>query len=186
MTNSTAQSVDYPSSRYALFFVPAVLGLAADLWTKSWTFAQPELFQGAQHWWLWEEHAGIQLSLNEGALFGMGQGKVWFFTACSVLAGIAIPVWLFRFGAATDAKLTFALGAIMGGVFGNLYDRLGLHDLQWERFRHDREGAVYAVRDWILLQWNDQWVWPNFNIADVLLVCGAASLFLISVFSAAP
>lgn len=183
MTNTPAPATGFPPSRYALFFIPAILGLVADLWTKSWTFAHPESFQGAQHWWLWDGHAGIQLSLNEGALFGMGQGKVWLFALCSVLAAIAIPIWLFKFGAAADAKLTLALGAITGGVFGNLYDRLGLHGLQWERFRTEREGTVFAVRDWILLQWDEQWVWPNFNIADVLLVCGAATLFLISVFS---
>lgn len=186
MSSNAADAPDYPLSRYVLFLFPAVLGLAADLWTKSWTFARPERFQGAQHWWLWEGHAGIQLSLNEGALFGMGQGNVWLFALCSVFAGVAIPVWLFRFGAATDSKLTLALGAITGGVFGNLYDRLGLHGLQWEQFRHGRQGTVYAVRDWILVQWDDQWVWPNFNIADILLVCGAASLFLISVLSPSP
>ena len=35
---------------------------------------------------------------------------------------------------------------------------------------------IYAVRDWILLQWNDAWRWPNFNIADSLLVVGAILL----------
>jgi signal peptidase II len=33
------------------------------------------------------------------------------------------------------------------------------------------------VRDWILWQANDRWRWPNFNIADSLLVIGAAVLF---------
>ena len=36
--------------------------------------------------------------------------------------------------------------------------------------------TVYAVRDWILVQWNDRWRWPNFNIADALLVVGAGVL----------
>ena len=35
---------------------------------------------------------------------------------------------------------------------------------------------MHAVRDWILVQWNDQWRWPNFNIADSLLVVGAVAL----------
>ena len=36
---------------------------------------------------------------------------------------------------------------------------------------------IYAVRDWILWQANNEWRWPNFNIADSLLVCGAAIMF---------
>jgi signal peptidase II len=37
---------------------------------------------------------------------------------------------------------------------------------------------VYAVRDWILLQWSDQLRWPNFNLADSFLVVGACLLLL--------
>jgi len=35
--------------------------------------------------------------------------------------------------------------------------------------------AVHAVRDWILVMIGN-WPWPNFNIADSLLVCGAGLL----------
>src|SRR5687767_14490290 len=110
---------------YLLFLIPALAGLVADLGTKSWFFSQPDLRAG-KIYWLWEDHAGLQLSWNEGALFGMGQGKVWLFVALSVAALIAIPVWLFWFRAARDAWLTFALGCVTGGVLGNLFDRLGL------------------------------------------------------------
>jgi len=33
------------------------------------------------------------------------------------------------------------------------------------------------------LQWNQQWVWPNFNIADALLVCGASLLLVQALFA---
>jgi signal peptidase II len=33
------------------------------------------------------------------------------------------------------------------------------------------------VRDWILLRYGN-YTWPNFNIADSLLVCGAVMLLL--------
>ena len=76
-----------------------------------------------------------------------------------------------------DAWLTVALGCVMAGVLGNLYDRLGLHGEVWPA-THPRAGeTIYAVRDWILWQANDRWRWPNFNIADSLLVVGAAVLF---------
>jgi signal peptidase II len=168
------------------FWAIAVVGCASDLLSKHWVFRQGELLAG-NVWWLWEGHAGLQLSLNEGALFGMGQGKTWLFALCSVAAGIAIPIWLFRFRAAVDPLLTLALACVMGGVFGNLYDRLGWHGLQWGQFTAARVGEpVYAVRDFLLLAW--RWdidpgkriVWPNFNVADMLLVCGACLMLLLS------
>jgi signal peptidase II len=166
-----------PPKRYLLFAVPAILGCAADLATKAWFFSWPQLRAGHVYW-LWPEYAGIQLSLNEGALFGIGQGKVWLFVALSVGAALAIPLWLFVFRAARDAWLTFALGCVMGGILGNLYDRLGLHGEVWHQPDPRAGESAYAVRDWILVQINDQWRWPNFNVADSLLVVGAAVLFL--------
>ncbi len=164
-----------PRSRYVVFFALAVAGCVVDLVTKSWVFSRPELHGGVPDW-LWTGHVGVQLSLNEGALWGMGQGKVWLFAALSATAAAAIPVWLFWFRAARDLWLTVALGLVMGGVLGNLYDRLGLPGLVRPPLSHLAGHRVYAVRDWILVQWSDQWRWPNFNIADALLVVGAALL----------
>lgn len=155
-----------PLSRYLVFSSVALVGLIVDLGTKAWCFSQPALRAG-DIYWLWQGHVGIQLSMNRGALFGIGQGKIWIFALLSLAAAIAIPVWLFAFRAARDGWLTFALGCIMAGVLGNLYDRLGLHG-----------ESMRAVRDWILWQVNDEWRWPNFNIADSMLVIGACLLFL--------
>jgi signal peptidase II len=167
----------------------AALGLAADLGSKAWMFSRPQLLSG-QIWWLWENHVGFQLSLNQGALFGMGQGNVWLFAACSLAAAVAIPTWLFYFGGAQDRALTIVLGCILGGVLGNLYDRVGMPGLQWDSLQHlnyndNLPGRVYAVRDFVLLarQWppRSRWdVWPNFNLADSLLVCGAMALLVLS------
>jgi signal peptidase II len=166
-----------PYNRYFLFGAIAILGCAADLATKAWFFSSPQLRAG-EIFWLWTGHVGIQLSWNEGALFGIGQGKVWLFAALSIAAAIAIPAWLFWFRAARDRWLTVALGCVMAGVLGNLYDRLALHGEIWPDF-HPRAGhKVHAVRDWILWQVNDEWRWPNFNIADSLLVVGVAILLL--------
>lgn len=173
-----------PLSRHALFWALTALGCGADLWSKSYMFSQPDLRAHAVRW-VWEGHAGFQLSLNEGALFGMGQGRVWIFAVCAFAAAAAIPCWLFLFGAARDRAVTIALGCILGGVLGNLYDRVGLPGLQWQDWDVNREGPVHAVRDFILVvrHWPPRGrfdVWPNFNIADALLVCGAISLFVIS------
>ncbi len=172
-------------SRYVAFVLIAAVGLAADLFTKGVVFSWPDKLTGRVYW-LWEGCVGIQTSLNEGALFGLGFGHVPVFAAISVLAGIAIPVWLFVFRTANDWWLTLSLGAVMAGVLGNLYDRLGLSGEVWPALDPRAGETVYAVRDWILWQVNDQWRWPNFNLADSFLVVGAAVLFLRAMFEPAP
>lgn len=157
------------ANRYAVFSTIALIGCALDLATKHWVFAalgRP----GGPTWWIWEGIFGFQTSLNEGALFGMGQGKVWLFAALSVAAAVGIVYWLFVAGAARDWLLTVALGCVMAGILGNLYDRLGFWSLPG-----GPAGPVHAVRDWILVKYQN-WVWPNFNLADSFLVCGAAML----------
>jgi signal peptidase II len=176
-----------PLSRHILFWSLAAVGCAADLASKYYMFSRPGLLAG-ETWWVWPNYAGFQLSLNEGALFGMGQGNVWLFAACSIAAAVAIPTWLFLLGGARDRALTIVLGCILGGVLGNLYDRVGLPGLDWGAFSPHRKGEhVYAVRDFVLLawrwddvDWQNRVVWPNFNLADSLLVCGAIALLLLS------
>ena len=158
-----------PQNRYVIFFSIAVLGCLLDLASKAWVFSWLGL-PGGETYWIVRGIFGLQTSLNQGALFGIGQGMVWLFALLSVAAAAGILVWLFYHGAARDLLLTIALGAIMAGILGNLFDRLGLPgllDYQGER--------VFAVRDWILVCYR-QFHWPNFNIADSLLVCGAATL----------
>lgn len=171
----------YPRNRIALFLAIAAVGCLADLASKWWMFSRPELRRG-QIWWVVQDYAGFQLSLNEGALFGMGQGLVWLFALLSICAAIAIPIWLFRYAAAVDLWLTVALGCVMAGILGNLFDRLGLHGETWF-FDPSRFGQpAFAVRDWILLQWGPRLRWPNFNIADSLLVVGAGLIMVKAVF----
>lgn len=158
-------------------------GCALDLATKDWIFAKlgmPDLEPPARPIVLWEGVFSLTTSLNEGALFGLGQGMTMVFAGLSVLAAVGIVYWLFFAGAAWDWLLTIALGSIMGGIFGNLYDRLGMPGLVWSAAPRRGE-AVYAVRDWLHFRIDDAqgrmiFDWPVFNIADSLLVCGAALL----------
>ena len=77
---------DVSRSRCAFFVLVAAIGCAADLATKEWLFSWPQLQPNGGVWWIWKDHVGFQLSLNEGALFGMGQGFVWVFAALSIMA----------------------------------------------------------------------------------------------------
>ena len=126
--------------------------------------------RAGNEWWIWEGYVGIETTLNPGALFGMGAGFVHVFSLLSVVAAIGILVWLFLFGAAREWPLTIALGCVMGGIGGNLYDRLGLWAVPG-----DATARVCQVREWILFRFGD-YTWPNFNIADCLLVCGSILL----------
>lgn len=169
-----------PSNRYVVFFSLAILGCLADLATKSWAFSRLGGPGESPPWWLFRGVFGFQTSLNEGALFGMGQGWVHVFSLFSLLAAVGIVYWLFVLRAAHDWLLTVALGSITGGILGNLYDRLGLPGLTWEHpwivdRLHEVGSPVYAVRDWIHVI-IIKWPWPTFNLADSMLVCGAILL----------
>ncbi len=167
-----------PASRYILFVVIAGIGCTADLLTKRWIFDYLGMPHQRPSRWLVDEVFGFTTSLNEGALFGIGQGQGLIFSALSIAAAIGILYWLFVAKAAHDRLLTVALGCVTGGIFGNLYDRLGLPGLKWGRLdaHHDLGEPVFAVRDWVHFKIDRVIDWPIFNIADSLLVCGAALL----------
>ncbi len=175
-----------------LFFLVTGLGFYADLATKHRAFAALGMPGEYRHdeapeqhavYWLWGNTCGFQTSLNEGALFGMGQGRSSFFAALSLVALLGIVGWVCR-AARTSLFLVVTLGLISAGILGNLYDRLGWPGLHWnyETELHDIGEPVYAVRDWILVMIGS-WPWPNFNIADAMLVCGAVLLVLHSFWS---
>jgi signal peptidase II len=164
-----------------IFFSICLFGFAADILTKSSIFAtyfhpyQPPI----QHWWI-DGILGIETTTNPGALFGMFAGYRVLFAGLSIVALICIAAWLFVFGGARDRWLTITLAIISGGILGNLYDRLGFG------YRTEYPTEIrYNVRDWIHfrvagISWLDPW--PNFNVADSLLVCGAILLVLHSLF----
>jgi len=166
-----------PASRIALFFSIATLGCLADLVSKRIVFDWLGMPGEQPVWWLIDGWFGFHTSLNQGALFGLGQGYVSVFALLSVIAAVGVFVWLFVYGAAADRLLTIALACVTAGILGNLYDRLGLHGLTWPAgyVGHAPGTSVYAVRDWILVMIGS-WPWPTFNIADSLLVCGAGLL----------
>ena len=108
------------------FFAIAISGTLVDLMTKSWIFAWRGLPGQMLPYWFVDGYFGIETAVNPGALFGMGAGFGSLFAALSVGAAIAIFVWLTRFRAIESRWLIVALGCVMAGVFGNLYDRLGM------------------------------------------------------------
>jgi len=156
--------------RLSLFFGLALTGGVSDLWTKAVVFDWLGFPGESPRWWLLDGYVGVETAVNIGALFGMGAGFGLFFAFASILAGAGIFIWLFFFQGARSLWLTVAMGLVAGGIIGNLYDRLGL----WYKPGMPAEWKS-GVRDWILLAYGE-YTWPNFNIADSLLVVGAIML----------
>jgi signal peptidase II len=109
--------------------------------------------------------------VNQGALFGLGNdyqkyGNV-FFMIVSFLAATAITVWSRTAKAGADRTLCIALGLILAGTLGNLFDRL----------------VFDGVRDFLHVHWRQVWDFPVFNVADSMLVCGAGLLILQAFFA---
>lgn len=187
----TAERADLPGilpvrqnwPRATVFLLTVILGLAADLATKDWIFSRLGMPGEQPVWWIIDGVFGFQTSLNEGALFGMGQGFSLIFAILSLIFAGGIVIWVLIGGGLRSWWLTLSLGAITAGILGNLYDRLGLHGLRWSEGipGHPAGEPIYAVRDWILVMIG-KWPWPNFNIADSLLVCGVAVLMVYTLF----
>ena len=101
--------------------------------------------------------------VNQGALFGLGgEYKKYansIFAVVSIVAALSIIFWSTRPSTARDGALCAALGLILAGTLGNLYDRL----------------IFDGVRDFLYFHWFE---WPVFNVADCCLVCGAGLLLL--------
>jgi signal peptidase II len=176
-------------SALARFFLVCVVGLAADLWTKSYSFAhlapagaplsdaRPRVHSFIPGW------LHFEITTNQGAVFGLGQGQKWLFLAVSVVA-IAFLSYLF----ATSERqrfYQFILGMLLAGVLGNMYDRIV--------FSHVRD-MIHALPGW---QWPGTWelgsypgkgreVFPFiFNVADILLCVGVGLMIVSSLFTPA-
>jgi signal peptidase II len=176
-TTGAIDSCVVPASRFVVFALVAALGCYLDLATKRWVFQWRGMPGEQPIWWLLPGLVGIEPSLNTGALFGIGNNRVFWFAALSIVAFFGIIVW-FVFGRlGRDAGLTIVLGCITAGILGNLYDRLGLWSID-----HTGWPQIFAVRDWIRFSYG-RYVWPNFNIADSLLVCSTVYLVWYSFWS---
>lgn len=165
---------------WILFAVVFAVAAVSDLLSKEVVFAtlgMPGAHRGVP---VVPGMLSIETNLNEGALFGMGQGFGVFFSVVSVFALAFIVGVVARTASGRTPILVVALGLIAGGIVGNLYDRLGLPGLRWHAPLAREGEPVYAVRDWIHFRLEGIIDWPIFNLADSWLVIGSAALVLLS------
>ena len=113
-----------------------------DLWSKAWIFAKlgPEeervLIPGV---------LAFRRSLNAGAVFGSFAGQVNLFIIASVFA-LGFVFYLFAHSPRTHRVMHIALGLILAGALGNLYDRSRVKaDVLRFRASSGHEGGVIGV-----------------------------------------
>jgi signal peptidase II len=111
---------------------------------------------------------------NPGIAFGINipSAKV-FFSVFSIVASVAIIIYLKR----NVTKLSFwerlALASILGGAVGNLIDRV------FYGVFYGTEKLFYGrVVDFIDFGYQKNW-WPVFNVADSAVSCGVMLLILL-------
>lgn len=162
------------------FSAIAISAAVVDLVTKSWIFARLGMPGQRPGIPLVPGILSLETNLNEGALFGMGQGFGAVFATVS-LAAIGGILWMVsRPATRRDRLLLVALALITGGIIGNLYDRVGMPGLAWHAPLERQGEAVLAVRDWIHFELEGIIDWPIFNLADSWLVIGAGLMLLLS------
>jgi len=135
----------------------ALLAAALDQLTKWWIVTEvmrpPQVIEVTPFF-------NLVLGYNRGVSFGMfnmhGDTGRWLLAGLAATITIALIVWMWR---AENPWIAGALGLIIGGAVGNLWDRVFV-------------GAVVDFLDFHAAGYH----WPAFNIADSAIFCGAAIL----------
>lgn len=138
--------------------VVLAVGYVADQLTKRWvetTMAEGQVIDVLPPLLRWH------FIRNPGAAFSIGEEHTWVFTLIQAGVAVFVAVLLVR---VRSTAWALALGGLLGGVLGNLTDRL---------LRPPAFGVGHVV-DFIAL--------PNFaifNIADSLIVCSMVGIVLL-------
>jgi len=116
----------------------------------------------------------LKLTVNHGAVFGLGQGGRWVFIVIALVA-CAVIARVFCTSRARDWKLHTALALVTGGALGNLYDRFVYGMVRDMLFAFPQTNLPFG------------WSWPDggtliypwiFNFADAALVVGIGAIVL--------
>jgi signal peptidase II len=153
-----------PEPRTKILAVLAGGVLALDVLTKVLSVA---FLEGADPIKLFGGVLYLTFVRNPGAAFGMAEGMTW------ILALIAFGVagfilWISR--NLRSQPWAVGLGLVLGGAVGNLADRL---------FREPGPMRGHVV-DFLSLFDPFGRVWPVFNVADMAIVCGGATIVVLA------
>ncbi|MDA4895220.1 signal peptidase II [Streptomyces sp. MS2A] len=150
------------SAAGAIVAILAAVVLAADQFVKYLTIEHLPLHQPVP---VLGEFLQLYSVRNPGAAFSLGENVTWIFTiALAVVAGVI--VW--KALGVRSRLWAVVLGALLGGVLGNLTDRL---------FREPGFPVGHVV-DMISMPWMMPAI---FNVADIFIVTGMISVALLVV-----
>jgi signal peptidase II len=133
---------------------------ASDLWSKEAVF---EALREHEHRWLLGEWFGFTRVLNPGVMWGLGDEFSAALPWVRTLAAVVVVGMLWSTPA--TARLTqVALGLVLGGALGNIYDGF----------------TIGMVRDFVEVDLGVRWFdpFPIFNIADSAICVGVGLLVL--------
>lgn len=133
-----------------LYLVVALFAITIDQFTKNLAIAYLEL---GTSYPVVGEVLSWRLLYNDSAAFGLGFGYTWILAVISAIATVA-TIWFSRKLASISWSLM--IGVFLGGVVGNLIDRL---------IREPGFGNGHVV-DFIQIPFN----FPIFNLADTFIV----------------
>lgn len=119
----------------------------------------------------------LTLVLNPGAVFGIGAGQRWLFVGFTGIA-VVFAMWVFlKWTGPRDRAAHAAIGLLLAGGIGNLYDRLRFGCVR--DFLHPLPGMKLPFG----VKWpnGSAEVWPYVsNVADLWLIVGIAVLLVYS------
>lgn len=152
----------------------AALACAADLISKHAVFAWL-LDKPGQKLPLIDGWLSLNLHINEGAVWGLGNQ---YPNLLLIITALIVPaVAIMAYSCRSSKAPLWALGMLLGGALGNLYDRV------FTSIKLDySEQAISGVRDFIDMSIPGVYSWPVYNIADVAIVAGVAIYGIWSIF----
>jgi len=108
----------------------------------------------------------VVLVWNKGISFGMGNSFAQaqlIFLSVAIIIVLVLLIWLYRI---QESFVGFALGLLIGGAGGNIFDRI-------------TQGQVLDFLDFHFASYH----WPAFNLADSAVCVGALMLVSKSMFN---
>lgn len=164
--NANNLRISGTKSGWIIFLSIFIIGSIADLWTKAVVF---EMVQSSPNLSIpiLGDFVRFVTTLNDGAAFNMAAGQKGILIGISVAAFFVILIMVL-FSKSNSFSMMAAMGFLVAGITGNLYDRIFNDGL---------------VRDFIEVRvyyWPGK-IWPVFNVADSML-CVGVGIIIISSF----
>ncbi len=171
---------DQPSRqrRYLIFALVAVVTVAFDLWTKAWAWDNVRPPDGSPVTVV--EHVFyFRYGFNTGAAFSFLRDSAFarpFFIVVTLLA-LGYMGWMIKTMPTKRGYGFVAVGLIVGGALGNLYDRITRVDMvHVDGKLVESHGVVDFLQ--FYYNWDEGKYWPIFNIADTALCVGVGLLLI--------